>query len=60
MDIDKQEALRYLRRESIQIPGASMGFTLLTFDGLPIGWVNVLSNRLNNMYPSDWRIRMSG
>lgn len=57
-ELSKSEAIKYLRRDAIQIEGASMGFTLVTYHGLPLGWANVLSNRVNNMYPSDWRIRM--
>lgn len=60
VEVSEEDALKYLRRESIQLPDASLGFSLLTFQQLPIGWVNVLANRVNNMYPSDWRVRMSG
>jgi NOL1/NOP2/fmu family ribosome biogenesis protein len=59
VEVNEEDALRYLRRETIQISG-QRGFALLTFHGLPIGWVNVLPNRVNNMYPAEWRIRMSG
>ena len=57
-EVDETDALRYLRREAITLPGEP-GFTLVTFRDLALGWVNVLSNRVNNMYPSEWRIRMS-
>jgi 16S rRNA C967 or C1407 C5-methylase (RsmB/RsmF family)/NOL1/NOP2/fmu family ribosome biogenesis protein len=56
--LNLDDALKYLRRENIQLTGTPPGFTLLTYEKLPIGWVNVLSNRVNNMYPSEWRIRM--
>ncbi|MFM9837959.1 MAG: methyltransferase RsmF C-terminal domain-like protein [Cyclobacteriaceae bacterium] len=26
----------------------------------PIGWVNLLGNRVNNLYPTNWRVRMGG
>ena len=57
-EVSETEALKYLRKECILLEGAPVGFTLLTYHNLPIGWANVLSNRVNNMYPSDWRIRM--
>ena len=60
VEVKATTALQYLRREAIQLPGEPAGFTLLTYRNLPIGWVNVLSNRVNNMYPREWRIRMSG
>lgn len=59
-EVAEADALRYLRKETITLEGAAAGFTLLTFQGLPIGWANVLSNRVNNLYPPDWRIRMAG
>ena len=30
---------------------------LVTCDGLPLGWCNHLGNRINNLYPQEWRIR---
>lgn len=59
IEVSEEDALKYLRKESIHLPDAAVGFSLLTFKRLPLGWVNVLPNRTNNMYPSDWRIRMS-
>ncbi|HEX8040328.1 MAG TPA: rRNA methyltransferase [Chryseosolibacter sp.] len=59
-EVGEADALKYLRKETIELAGAGTGFTLLTFQGLPIGWANVLSNRVNNMYPPEWRIRMAG
>lgn len=58
-EIGEEDALKYLRKDVIRLEGTAIGFTLLTHQNLPIGWVNVLSNRVNNMYPSDWRIRMA-
>ncbi len=56
--LDKAEALQYLRKDSISFSSSKKGFALITFEDIPLGWVNVLDNRLNNMYPSEWRIRM--
>jgi 16S rRNA C967 or C1407 C5-methylase (RsmB/RsmF family)/NOL1/NOP2/fmu family ribosome biogenesis protein len=57
-EVNDVDAIHYLRRDAITIDGMAIGFTLLTFQQLPIGWVNILANRVNNMYPSEWRIRM--
>lgn len=59
-DLAESEAVRYLRRDVIQLAGVPVGFTLITCKNLPLGWANILPNRVNNMYPSDWRIRMTG
>ena len=58
VQLDESESLKYLRKDVMQLEGAPVGYTLLTHHNTPIGWANVLSNRVNNMYPSEWRIRM--
>lgn len=60
VDLDYSESLKYLRRENLDLPGNPIGFTLVTYQGQPLGWVNVLQSRVNNLYPSEWRIRMRG
>ena len=52
------EALKYLRREAITLSSdAPRGFVLVTYRGLPLGFVKNLGNRANNLYPNEWRIR---
>jgi hypothetical protein len=58
LDVDRDDALRYLRRESLPIATGKKGFALITHEQLPLGWVNMLPQRLNNLYPLNWRIRM--
>lgn len=59
-DVSEVDAIRYLRKDVIQLEDKPAGFTLLTYNGVAVGWVNVLPNRVNNMYPSEWRVRMEG
>ncbi len=58
VELDKQQAQSYLRKENLLLTEAKRGFALAKFEGLPLGWVNLLGNRVNNLYPSAWRIRM--
>ncbi len=51
-----QQAIAYLRREVVRCD-APRGFVLLTFEGIPMGFAKSVGNRLNNMYPQEWRIR---
>lgn len=54
------DALRYLHREAIVLPsGMPRGFVLVTWRGLPLGFVKNIGNRANNLYPQEWRIRSS-
>jgi len=56
-DVDLPTALTYLRREAIGVENATKGYLLITYKGLPLGWVKNLGNRANNLYPEYWRIR---
>lgn len=54
---DKALALQYLRREEMNLPpGLTRGWTLMTYENTGLGWVKVLPNRINNYYPTGWRI----
>ncbi len=54
-EVDIDTALRYLHGEAITFD-APRGYVLLTYHDAPIGWVNNLGNRANNLYPKPLRI----
>ncbi len=56
--LNKEQALTYLRKDNLMLGDGKRGFALVTYEDLPLGWVNLLGNRVNNLYPSSWRIRM--
>lgn len=57
-DIDKAQALTYLRREAISLPhDIPKGIVLITYANRPLGFVKNLGNRSNNLLPKTWRIR---
>ena len=57
VEIDRPQALSYLRREAIALPeGSPRGIVLLTHGARPLGFVKNLGNRANNLYPANWRI----
>jgi NOL1/NOP2/fmu family ribosome biogenesis protein len=58
IEVSKADALRYLRKENFEIDNQKIGFALVTYLGVGLGWVNGLGNRFNNLYPTNWRIRM--
>jgi 16S rRNA C967 or C1407 C5-methylase (RsmB/RsmF family)/NOL1/NOP2/fmu family ribosome biogenesis protein len=55
-----EQALAYLRKEEFQIDTDLKGWQLMSYQGLGLGWAKILTNRINNYYPKEWRIRMSG
>lgn len=57
-DICYEQAIAYLRKEAITLPdNVRRGYVLLTYRGIPLGFVKNVGNRANNMYPQEWRIR---
>jgi 16S rRNA C967 or C1407 C5-methylase (RsmB/RsmF family)/NOL1/NOP2/fmu family ribosome biogenesis protein len=58
IDLSQQEALAYLRKENLNLSALGRGFALVSYNNIPLGWVNILPNRINNLYPAPWRIRM--
>ncbi|MCQ2143772.1 MAG: rRNA cytosine-C5-methyltransferase [Bacteroidales bacterium] len=57
--VDKPTALAYLHKDAVVL-GADMarGIVLLTYKGVPLGFVKNLGNRTNNLHPMSRRIRM--
>jgi NOL1/NOP2/fmu family ribosome biogenesis protein len=37
--------------------GVPLGLVLMTYEGVPLGFAKNVGNRLNNLYPNEWRIR---
>lgn len=59
IELTLEEAIAYLRKDVLNLTSEKTGFTLMNFQNVPIGWANLLGNRMNNLYPSAWRIRAS-
>lgn len=58
IELSKEDALRFLKKENLTIENAPNGWLLARFEGLNLGWMKVIGNRTNNYLPKDWRIRM--
>lgn len=56
LELSGEEALRFLKKESLPGRNDLAGRLLITFDGLGLGWGNALPNRINNGLPKGWRI----
>jgi 16S rRNA C967 or C1407 C5-methylase (RsmB/RsmF family)/NOL1/NOP2/fmu family ribosome biogenesis protein len=62
LDLTRDEALRYLRKDELGASGgttagaANRGWTLVRYTNRNLGWIKVLPNRSNNYYPMEWRI----
>ncbi|MNM04207.1 Ribosomal RNA small subunit methyltransferase F [compost metagenome] len=52
---DGPEAAAWLRGESLNVPPDLQGWTLVTVDGLPLGWGKASGGQLKNHYPKGLR-----
>jgi len=55
-ELNYDHAIQYLRRENIGLDINNKGWSLMTFEGHPLGWAKLLPNRINNYYPKELRI----
>ncbi len=58
IEADREQALRFLKREEMGIADLPKGWQIVKYRGLGLGWVKSLGNRSNNYLPKQWRIRM--
>lgn len=56
VDLSLEDALNYLRRQSIDCSNMCEGYNIVGYHGSPIGWVKKIGNRANNLYPKESRI----
>lgn len=59
--LDLPSALSYLSKHPIQmtihLPEKEKGYHIVQYEQVPLGFVNVLSDRWNNVYPTEYRIK---
>jgi 16S rRNA C967 or C1407 C5-methylase (RsmB/RsmF family)/NOL1/NOP2/fmu family ribosome biogenesis protein len=56
LHLTKEQALQYLRKQDITIETTVKGWSLVQYQNINLGWIKVLSNRINNYYPKEFRI----
>jgi 16S rRNA C967 or C1407 C5-methylase (RsmB/RsmF family)/NOL1/NOP2/fmu family ribosome biogenesis protein len=58
VEVSYEEAVGFLQRNVMQgIRPAGQGWSTVVYRGVPLGFIRDLGNRINNYYPSEWRIR---
>ncbi|MFZ1528691.1 MAG: hypothetical protein WAT19_08070 [Ferruginibacter sp.] len=55
-ELGKEAALDFLRKSPIESSSSRMGWSIVRYAGLPLGFIKILPNRINNYYPKEWRI----
>lgn len=59
VELDKETAIKYLRKDQITILPPKKGIIKFGYKGYGIGWGKILANRINNYLPNEVRILMS-
>ncbi len=58
IEVDQQTALEYLAKKDIKLSSNQHGWHIIRYDSSILGLAKYLGNRINNYYPTEWRIRM--
>jgi 16S rRNA C967 or C1407 C5-methylase (RsmB/RsmF family)/NOL1/NOP2/fmu family ribosome biogenesis protein len=59
VNVSLEDAIRYLRKDTVHFTTEHKGWNLIRFEGHALGWVKVLPNRTNNYLPASYRILKS-
>ncbi len=54
--LDLKQALRFLKKESVDFPSFPKGWATACYQNQALGWFKRLEKRVNNYYPKEWRI----
>jgi 16S rRNA C967 or C1407 C5-methylase (RsmB/RsmF family)/NOL1/NOP2/fmu family ribosome biogenesis protein len=58
VELSKEDAIMYLKKSPFDLESDLQGWAIMRYQGVNLGWAKILKNRINNYYPTDWRIRM--
>ena len=58
VEFTSEQAIKFLQKKEIEIDTSALskGWQLARYCGIGLGWMKVLPNRINNYYPTEWRI----
>lgn len=56
IQLDLNQALEYLKKRDIKLQANVKGWAIVNYKSANLGWMKILSNRINNYYPTEWRI----
>ena len=59
IDLSLPVAMTFLRRDNFMLKVVPIGWNIVTYKGVNLGFVKNIGNRMNNYFPVEWRIRMN-
>src|SRR5262249_18438199 len=51
VNVTYEQAIDYLKKKELKNINEGRGWRLVCYENYPLGWINVLPNRINNYYP---------
>lgn len=55
-ELELDRAVEYLRKGGVDASSLTDGLNIISYNGLPLGFAKRIGSRVNNMYPTAWRI----
>ena len=59
VELDLSQSISFLKKENLILRDIPRGWILIKYRNANLGFIKNLGTRLNNYYPTDWRIRMN-
>jgi 16S rRNA C967 or C1407 C5-methylase (RsmB/RsmF family)/NOL1/NOP2/fmu family ribosome biogenesis protein len=59
IELDYYQSVSFLKKDNLIVRDAARGWILLTYKSVNLGFAKNIGSRLNNYFPTDWRIRMN-
>ena len=56
IELNKEQAIDFLKKKELKGIAANKGWKMVLYKNHPLGWINILSGRINNYYPKQLRI----
>jgi 16S rRNA C967 or C1407 C5-methylase (RsmB/RsmF family)/NOL1/NOP2/fmu family ribosome biogenesis protein len=56
IELSYEQSIQYLQKKELELTTDKRGWSIVTYQGHPLGWINILANRINNYYPKELRI----
>jgi len=56
VELSREDAIKYLRCDTLNIQDIPKGWAVVTFDNFPLGWIKGIGTRINNYFPRSLRV----
>ncbi|MFN2439780.1 MAG: hypothetical protein ABR503_11320 [Chitinophagaceae bacterium] len=56
LELSYEQAIQYLQKSDLNLSPEKHGWQVVSYKHYTLGWINALSNRINNYYPKELRI----